>query len=165
MDEVKILDDQKRDMSLNRPVKRDTTQFIVTQLGGEQYGIDIKYISNIIRMSKITRVPKVPNYIKGVINVRGVVIPTISLRLKMGLPEDEVTKKTRIIILTLEQHESIGVLVDEVKEVVTLDEEHIERMGYEKDDKERFLSGVGKADGKLISLLDITSVLAEVVDV
>ncbi len=85
--------------------------------------------------------------------------------MKMGLPEDEVTKKTRIIILTLEQHESIGVLVDEVKEVVTLDEEHIERMGYEKDDKERYLSGVGKSDGKLISLLDITSVLAEVVDV
>lgn len=165
MDEVKVIDDQKRDMSLNPPAKRDTTQFIVTQLGGEQYGIDIKYISNIIRMSKITRVPKVPDYIKGVINVRGVVIPTISLRLKMGLPEDEVTKKTRIIILTLEQHESIGVLVDEVKEVVTLDEDHIERMGYEKDDKERFLSGVGKADGKLISLLDITSVLAEVVDV
>lgn len=165
MDEVKVIDEQKRDLSLNRPRKRDTTQFIVTQLGGEQYGIDIKFISNIIRMSKITRVPKVPNYIKGVINVGGVVIPTISLRLKMGLPEDEVTKKTRIIILTLEQHESIGVLVDEVKEVVTLDEEHIERMGYEKDDKERFLSGVGKADGKLISLLDITSVLAEVVDV
>jgi len=165
MGEVKVIDDQKRDISLNRPIKRDTTQFIVTQLGGEQYGIDIKYISNIIRMSKITRVPKVPNYIKGVINVRGVVIPTISLRLKMGLPKDEVTKKTRIIILTLEQHESIGVLVDEVKEVVTLDEEHIERMGYEKDEKERYLSGVGKADGKLISLLDITSVLAEVVDV
>ena len=130
MDEVKIMDEKKRNVSLNRPVEHDTTQFIVTQLGGEQYGIDIKYISNIIRMSKITRVPKVPNYIKGVINVRGVVIPTISLRLKMGLPEDQVTKKTRIIILTLEQHESIGVLVDEVKEVVTLDEEHIERMGY-----------------------------------
>lgn len=165
MDEVKVMDEQKRNESLNRPVEYETTQFIVTQLGGEQYGIDIKYISNIIRMSKITRVPKVSNYIKGVINVRGVVIPTISLRLKMGLPEDQITKKTRIIILTLEQHESIGVLVDEVKEVVTLDEEHIERMGYEKDDKERFLSGVGKADGKLISLLDITSVLGEVIDV
>ena len=118
----------------------------------------------IIRMTKITRVPKVSNYIKGVINVRGVVIPTISLRLKLGLPEEVISKKTRISILTLEQQESIGVLVDEVKEVVTLDEEHIERMGYEKDDKERFLSGVGKSDGKLISLLDITSVLAEVVD-
>ena len=165
MDEIKVMDEQMRNESLNRPVEHDTTQYIVTQLGGEQYGIDIKYISNIIRMSKITRVPKVSNYIKGVINVRGVVIPTISLRLKMGLPEDEITKKTRIIILTLYHHESIGVLVDEVKEVVTLDEEHTERMSYEKDDKERYLSGVGKADGKLISLLDITAVLAEVVDV
>ena len=105
MDEVKVMDEQKRNESLNRHVELGTTQFIVTQLGDEQYGIDIKYISNIIRMSKITRVPKVSDYIVGVINVRGVVIPTISLRLKMGLPEDEITKKTRIIILTLEQHE------------------------------------------------------------
>jgi purine-binding chemotaxis protein CheW len=168
MDEVKTIDAEQKERrlreSLNRPIERETTQYIVTQLGGEQYGIDIKYISNIIRMSKITRVPKVSNYIKGVINVRGVVIPTLSLRLKMGLEDDEITKKTRIIILTLEQHESIGILVDEVKEVVTLDEEHIERMGYEKDEKDRFLSGVGKADGRLISLLDITSVLADVVD-
>jgi purine-binding chemotaxis protein CheW len=168
MDEVKNIDAEQKERrlreSLNRPIEHETTQYIVTQLGGEQYGIDIKYISNIIRMSKITRVPKVSNYIKGVINVRGVVIPTLSLRLKMGLEDDEITKKTRIIILTLEQHESIGILVDEVKEVVTLDEEHIERMGYEKDEKDRFLSGVGKADGRLISLLDITSVLADVVD-
>jgi purine-binding chemotaxis protein CheW len=172
MDEVKTLDaEQQKEQrerrlreSLNRPIEHETTQYIVTQLGGEQYGIDIKYISNIIRMSKITRVPKVADYIKGVINVRGVVIPTISLRLKMGLEDDEITKKTRIIILTLEQHESIGVLVDEVREVVTLDEEHIEKIGYEKDEKDRFLSGVGKADGRLISLLDITSVLADVVD-
>jgi purine-binding chemotaxis protein CheW len=158
------MDEQKRNESLNRPIEHDTTQYIVTQLGGEQYGIDIKYISNIIRMSKITRVPKVPNYIKGVINVRGVVIPTISLRVKMGLEDDVITKKTRIIILTLEQHESIGILVDEVKEVVTLDDEHIEKIGYEKDAKDRFLSGVGKTDNRLISLLDITAVLADVVD-
>ena len=158
MDEVKVMDEQQRNESLNRHVELNTMQFIVAQLGGEQYGIDIKYISNIIRMSRITRVPKVSDYIVGVINVRGVVIPTISLRLKMGLPEDE------IIILTLEQHESIGVLVDEVKEVVTLDEEHIEKMGYEKDEKERFLSGVGKTEGRLISLLDITSVLADVME-
>jgi purine-binding chemotaxis protein CheW len=172
MEDIKIVDpdvqkeqrERRLRESLNRPIEQVTTQYIVTQLGGEQYGIDIKYISNIIRMSKITRVPKVANYIKGVINVRGVVIPTLSLRLKMGLEDDEITKKTRIIILTLEAHESIGILVDEVKEVVTLDEDHIERMGYEKDDKDRFLSGVGKADGRLISLLDITSVLSDVVD-
>ncbi len=164
MDEVKVMDEQKRNESLNRPVEHDTTQFIVTQLGNEQYGIDIKYISNIVRMQKITRVPQVYSYIKGVINLRGEVIPTISLRLKMGLSDDEITKKTRIIILKLEQHESIGVLVDEVKEVVTLDDEHIERPSYDKDEKSKFLSGVGKYDGKLISLLDINAVLSDVVD-
>ena len=79
----------------------------------------------------------------------------------MGLQDDEITKKTRIIILTLEQHESIGVLVDEVKEVVTLDEEHVEKVSYDKDDKAKFLSGVGKYDEKLISLLEINAVLAE----
>ncbi len=164
MNEVKVMDEQQRNESLNRRVELATTQFIVTQLGGEQYGIDIKYISSIMKMCKITRVPKVPNYILGVINVRGIVIPTISLRLKMGLSADEITKKSRIIILTLEQHESIGILVDEVKEVVTLDEEHIEKIGYEKDEKERFLSGVGKEDEKLISLLDISAVLSDVVE-
>lgn len=161
MDELKVMDEQQRAESLNRPKEYDTTQYIVTQLGDEQFGIDIKLISNIVRMQKITRVPKVPAYIRGVINLRGEVIPVISLRLKMGLEDDEITKKTRIIILTLEQHESIGVLVDEVKEVVTLDEEHIEKVSYDKDDKSKYLCGVGKYDEKLISLLEITSVLAE----
>ena len=161
MEELKVMDDQKRAESLNRPREYNTTQYIVTQLGEEQYGIDIKLISNIVRMQKITRVPKVSPYIRGVINLRGEVIPVISLRLKMGLSDDEITKKTRSIILTLEQHESIGVLVDEVKEVVTLDEEHVEKVSYDKDDKAKFLSGVGKYDDKLISLLEIHSVLAE----
>ena len=138
-----------------------TTQYIVIKIGDEQYGIDIKYIDNIVRMQHITRVPKVAPYLKGVINLRGEVIPVISLRLKMGLADDEITKKTRIIILTLEQHESIGVLVDEVKEVVTLDEDHVEKVTYDKDDKAKFLSGVGKYDEKLISLLEISAVLAE----
>ena len=161
MYELKTMDEQQRLESLNRPVEYDTTQYIVTQLGDEQYGIDIKYISTIVRMQMITRVPKVADYIKGVINLRGVVIPIISLRLKMGLPEDEITKKTRIIILNIDQHESIGVLVDEVKEVVTLDEEHVERVSYDKDEKAKFLMGVGKYDDKLISLLNIDTVLAE----
>ena len=153
MDELKTMDEQQRLESLNRPVEYDTTQYIVTQLGDEQYGIDIKYISTIVRMQMITRVPKVADYIKGVINLRGVVIPIISLRLKMGLPEDEITKKTRIIILNIDQHESIGVL--------TLDEEHVERVSYDKDEKAKFLMGVGKYDDKLISLLNIDTVLAE----
>ncbi|MBQ9123283.1 MAG: chemotaxis protein CheW [Lachnospiraceae bacterium] len=138
----------------------DTTQYIVIRLGVEQYGIDIKYVDNIVRMQHITRVPKVADYIKGVINLRGEVIPVMSLRLKMDLPEDEITKATRIIILKLEQHGTIGIIVDEVKEVVTLENDQIEKAAY--DSKEpNFIFGIGKQEGSLISLLDLNVVAQE----
>lgn len=138
----------------------DTTQYIVISLGVEHYGIDIKYVDNIVRMQKITRVPKVADYIKGVINLRGEVIPVMSLRLKMDLPEDELTKATRIIILKLEQYGTIGIIVDEVKEVVTLVNDEIEKVAY--DSKEpNYIFGIGKQDGNLISLLDLNVVAQE----
>ena len=87
-------------------------QYIVVRLGEEQYGIDIRYVDNIVRMQHITRVPKVASYIRGVINLRGEVIPVMSIRLKMGLPEDVEVKSTRIIILKHEQHGTIGIIVD-----------------------------------------------------
>lgn len=140
------------------------TQFIVVKFGAEQYGIDIKYIENIIRMQHITRVPKVSNYLKGVINVRGEVIPVMSVRIKMGLEPDVETKATRILILKLEQHGNIGILVDEVKEVVNLEDSQIEKTSYEasRDDKTmNFIYGVGKYEGGLISLLDLNAVALE----
>lgn len=143
-------------------VASETTQFIVIQLGDEQYGIDIKYIDNIVRMQHITRVPKVDAYLKGVINLRGEVIPVMSIRIKMGLEPDVETKSSRIIILKLEQQGTIGVIVDEVKEVVTLENDQIEKIAYDsKDEKDNFLCGIGKYDGGLISLLDLNSVVLE----
>lgn len=143
-------------------VASETTQFIVIKLGDEQYGIDIKYIDNIVRMQHITRVPKVDAYLKGVINLRGEVIPVMSIRIKMDLEPDVETKSSRIIILKLEQQGTIGVIVDEVKEVVTLENDQIEKIAYDsKDDKDNFLCGIGKYDGGLISLLDINSVVLE----
>ena len=143
-------------------VVRETTQFIVIKLGDEQYGIDIKYIDNIVRMQHITRVPKVDAYLKGVINLRGEVIPVMSVRIKMGLEPDVETKSSRIIILKLEQHGTIGIIVDEVKEVVTLDDTQIEKIAYDsKDEKDSFLCGIGKCEGGLISLLDLNSVVLE----
>ena len=140
----------------------ETTQFIVIKLGDEQYGIDIKLIDNIVRMQHITRVPKVDAYLKGVINLRGEVIPVMSIRIKMGLEPDVETKSSRIIILKLEQHGTIGVIVDEVKEVVTLENDQIEKVAYDsKEDKDNFLNGIGKCDGGLISLLDLNAVVLE----
>lgn len=141
----------------------ETIQFIVVKLGDEQYGIDIKYVDNIVRMQHITRVPKVQEYLKGVINLRGEVIPVMSARIKMGLPADEYTKNTRIIILKLEQHGTIGITVDEVKEVVTLENHQIEKVSYDsKEEKDYFLYGIGKyEDGGLISLLDLNAVVLD----
>ena len=137
-------------------------QYIVVKFGDEQFGIDIKYIDNIVRMQRITRVPNVPAYIKGVINLRGEVVPVVSLRLKMGLAEDEITKLTRIIIIKLENGEIIGVLVDAVKEVVTLDAREIEKVSYDSgEEKTNFISGIGKDKGELISLFDLNLVFAE----
>lgn len=137
-------------------------QYIVVKFGDEQFGIDIKYIDNIVRMQRITRVPKVQSYIKGVINLRGEVIPVVSIRLKMGLEEDVITKTTRIIIIKLDNGEVIGMLVDEVKEVVTLQMSQIEKVSYDsKEEKVNYLSGVGKDKGELISLLDMNLVFAE----
>lgn len=143
-------------------VASETTQFIVIKLGDEQYGINIKYIDNIVRMQHITRVPKVDAYLKGVINLRGDVIPVMSIRIKMGLEPDVETKSSRIIILKLEQQGTIGVIVDEVREVVTLDNDQIEKIAYDsKEEKDNFLCGIGKCNGGLISLLDLNAVVLE----
>jgi purine-binding chemotaxis protein CheW len=140
----------------------ETTQFIVIQLGEEQYGVDIKYIDNIVRMQHITRVPKVPEYLKGVINLRGEVIPVMSIRLKMGLHVDELDKNTRIIILKVDTHGNIGIIVDQVREVVTLENQQIEKVSYDgKEERINYISGIGKYEGGLISLLDFSAVLAE----
>lgn len=140
----------------------DGVKYIVIRLGEEQYGIDIKYIDNIVRMQNITRVPKIQPYLLGVINLRGEVIPVMSLRKKMGLATDEISKMTRIIIVKLEQFGSVGILVDEVKEVVTLTSDDIDKIANNnKEGKTNFVSGVGKKDKELVSILDLNAVTAE----
>ena len=140
----------------------DTNQYIVISMGEEQFGIDIKYIDNIVKMQHITRVPNVASYIKGVINLRGEVLPVMSLRLKMGLEEDVVSKNTRIIILRLEQYGMIGIIVDEVKEVLTLEEKDMEKVASDsKEEKDGFVFAVGKYEGNLVSLLDLNAVALE----
>ena len=137
-------------------------QYIVIKLGEEQYGININYIDNIVRMQKITRVPKAQHYFKGVINLRGEIVPVMSLRLKFGLPVDEITDKTRIIIIKLEQQATVGLIVDQVNEVVTLDEDSVEKTSIDaNNDMAGYISAIGKSKGELISLLNIQLAIAD----
>jgi len=150
-----------KDKVINNENKRaiETIQYIVIRLGDEQYGIDIRNIDNIVRMQHITRVPKMPIYLRGVINLRGEVIPVLSMRLKMGLANDEYTKNTRIIVVKLEQEGNVGFLVDEVKEVVTLAVNDIEKINYNSaEDKINLISAVGKHNDELISLVDLNAI-------
>ena len=107
------------DLAMYDVVEKEKKQYIVVKIGGEHYGIDISYIDNIVRMSKITRVPKAPSYYRGVINLRGEVVPVMSLRRRMNLDDDEFTDASRIIILKLDAGGLMGVIVDEVNGKLT----------------------------------------------
>ena len=140
-------------------IEKESKQYIVVMVGNEQYGIDISYIDNIVRMQKITRVPKVQSYFKGIISLRGEIVPIMSIRTKMGLEDDVFTNASRIIILKLEEMGMIGVIVDEVKEVVNLSEDELEKVS----NKGRFINGIGKHGEELISLLEISAIVEETV--
>lgn len=148
--------------ALNIAKEYDKKQYIVIKIGDEQYGIEIEYVDNILRMQSITRVPHTQEFFRGVINLRGEVVPVMSIRIKMGLDTDEITNKSRIIIIKLENNAPIGIVVDEVKEVVTLDETNIDSVSSSgKKADTTFIKGVGKIDDQLISLLDLSTVINE----
>lgn len=148
--------------NINNNEATDTAvQYIVVKIGNEQYGININFIDNIVRMQNITRVPKAQVYFKGVINLRGEIIPVMSIRVKLGLEADIFTDKSRIIIIKMETG-TVGMIVDEVREVVTLEEENIEKMSYDvNDEKSGFINGIGKNNDELISLLDVGAILSD----
>ena len=154
MEEVKAIS--------NNDNSSEAVQYIVVRIGNEQYGIDIQYIDNIVRNQKITRVPKAQPYFKGVINLRGEIIPVMSIRLRLGLEDDDFTDKTRIIIIKIDSS-TIGVVVDQVKEVVTLSQDNVEKVTRTASDDafSNYISGIGKSNDELLSLLDIVSLVEE----
>jgi purine-binding chemotaxis protein CheW len=138
-------------------------QYIEVRLGEDLYGIEIKYIDNIIVMQSITRVPKAQPYFLGVINRRGDIIPVMSLKKRLGLEEGEFTSTTRIIIVKPESSMApVGIIVDEVNEVINLNDSDVNMMNYdEKDSKAAYSLGIGKLDSALINILNIPEVVGK----
>jgi purine-binding chemotaxis protein CheW len=133
---------------------------IVFNLGSEQYGVEVDKVKTIERMMPMTRVPKTPKFVKGVINLRGVVVPVIDLRGRFGLKETEYTNDTRIIIVNAENLE-VGLIVDAASDVIDLDADGIvdppEVVGGVKA---KYLRGVAKlADDRLLVMLNLSEVL------
>lgn len=132
----------------------ETKQYIVFSLGEERFGIDSLKITTIDRLKTITRVPKTPDYIKGVINLRGDIIPVMDLRARFKLPPVEETEETRIIILKLEEI-SIGVIVDQVLQTIQLGEDSIENTSsLINSSVSDYIHGIGKVNGEIVTLLN-----------
>lgn len=140
---------------------KDEVQFAVFKSGGEEYAIDIMRIMEIIRPMKVTKVPKSPEFIKGIINLRGVVVPVLDIRERFGLPMKEDDKRTRVVIVRFESR-IVGLVVDEVTEVLYLRREEVdEAPDTVKGAGAEYLSGVGKIGGRLIIILDTGRLLSK----
>ena len=138
----------------------EAKKFLVFKLGDEEYGVDIHKITTIIEKDmNIARVPKTPRFIKGVINLRGEIIPIMSIRLKFGMPDDMFKEESRIIIVKLDDL-SVGIIVDSVAEVLELNEEATESIANIAGELSLdYITGVGKADGRIITLLNLENLL------
>jgi len=134
-------------------------QLVVFKLGREEYGVSILQVQEIKRIMDITRVPHSPDYIKGVINLRGSVLPVIDLKNRLSLPPADYTDDTRIIIVRVEDI-TVGLIVDGVSEVTTLAAENIEPPNNVASGvSAQYLSGVGKQDEKLLILLNLAAIV------
>jgi purine-binding chemotaxis protein CheW len=133
----------------------NTEQFVVFKLEDEEYGADIQKVTIIEKMATIARVPKTPDYIKGVMNLRGDIIPIMDLRKKLNLPEVDESDDTRVVIVKIGDI-SAGMIVDSVVEVVQLTEDSIESLAnFSSDISLSFILGVGKIEDRIVTLLDL----------
>lgn len=137
-------------------------KYLLFNLGQEVYGIPITHVINIIELQKITEVPDMPAHIRGVINLRGSVIPVMDLRLRFRLPEREYDDRTCIIIVKIAE-KSVGFIVDTVAEVHDIAPHDIEEpLQFKRDhDQARYISGLGKVGEDVRILLDVEKVLSE----
>ncbi|MCH7713096.1 MAG: chemotaxis protein CheW [Chloroflexi bacterium] len=135
-------------------------QLVVFDLADEGYGVDIGSVREIIRMQDITQVPRTPEFVEGVINLRGKVIPVVDLRKRFGFPEADATKDTRIVVVDI-GGQDIGVVVDAVTEVLRIGADAVEPPSsvITTADSE-YLLGIAKLETRLIILLDLQQALS-----
>ncbi len=133
-------------------------RFLTFQLGSEAYGIEIRYVTEIIGIQTITEVPELPEYIMGIINLRGKIIPIMDVRLRFKKNFREYTDRTCIIVIDI-RNESIGLVVDSVSEVISIPETEIVAPPELKKEGNKYIRGIGKVGGDVKLLLDCEKLL------
>lgn len=150
---------QKTDETNVQIAGEDILQLVSFSIGDEEYCVDILRVQEINRMSDITRVPNSPDYVEGVINLRGKVIPIIDLRKRVGMPTIEHNKDTRIVVVEVET-KVIGFIVDQVNEVLRINKSITEPpppMATKIDTE--YITAIGKLEERLLILLDLERIL------
>ena len=134
-------------------------KYLTFHIGSEDYAIAITYVTEIIGILKVTEVPQTPNYIKGVINLRGKVIPVMDIRLRFQLEPREYDERTCVIVVN-HKEDTVGLVVDTVSEVLDIPEANVESSPhYSQCEGNNFISGMGKIDEKIKMVIDINSLL------
>lgn len=152
-EQMAALEDQKNDTN-------ELLQLVSFKIGDEEFGVDILKVQEINRMMQITKVPNSPNFVDGVVNLRGRIIPVIDLRTRLGMPRIEHGKETRIVVVEL-SGTTVGFIVDEVSEVLRIPKNITEAppemvAGLDSE----YITAVGKLEDRLLILLDLEKVLS-----
>ncbi|QXO18162.1 MULTISPECIES: chemotaxis protein CheW [Vibrio] len=139
----------------------EVLQWVTFQLEEETYGINVMQVREVLRYTEIAPVPGAPDYVLGIINLRGNVVTVIDTRSRFGLMQGETTDNTRIIVIESER-QVIGILVDSVAEVVYLRSSEIDTTpSVGTDESSKFIQGVSNRDGKLLILVDLNKLLSD----
>jgi len=136
-------------------------QFVVFRLGKEEYGVNIMQVKEIVTYKEPTKVPNTPDFIEGIINLRGQIIPIVSLKKRFNISGELINDETRIIVMNLDSKQ-VGFIVDAASEVRTISEEDIENApdivaGIER----KYITGIGKIGEKILILLDLDKLFSK----
>lgn len=148
-------------VALNASSNDSIVQWVTFRLAGENYGINVMQVQEVLRVSEIAPVPGAPHYVLGIINLRGNVVTVIDTRIRLGLPTTEVTDATRIVIIEGSKH-VVGILVDCVAEVVDLRASEVESApNVGNDESSNYIQGVASRDDELLILVDLNKLLTD----
>ncbi len=150
-----------KELNQQNGLATDENQFLTFQLGSELYGVDILRVQEIKGYTAVTKIPNTPPHIKGVLNLRGTIVPIVELRTKFGMPTIDYTMFTVIIVVVVKE-KITGLVVDSVSDVLNIDKKDIQvppQFGTKVDVS--FLNGIGKSGDKLVALLDMDRLLTD----
>jgi purine-binding chemotaxis protein CheW len=149
--------------TVSQPIEEEDTlkgRFLTFALGSESYGIEIKFVTEIIGIQPITEVPELPNYIKGIVNLRGKIIPLMDVRLRFNKEAQAYDDRTCIIVTEIERF-TIGLIVDRVSEVISIPDSEILPLPRINKDKSKYIKNIGKVGGDVKLILDCLELLSE----